>query len=166
VTRCDNKRPAIQGLMGIFGCALLGARECQPPAHAGCGAAGNQAEASQQQPFQTRAVPPQEANPCPGPAWHVAIGLVLPPAEMLLLPSIYPSFGATCALRLGTQSWAWLLCGALHPPTPLATSAQHPGTGGTGQPKSHMAGASESTLPGPCSLCSGCISHTSCGAAS
>ena len=160
--RCDSKRPAVQGLVRIFGCAVLGERECQPPAHAGCGVAGSQVEASRQRQCQTCAMPPHEANPCPGPARHVAIGLVLPPAEMLLLLSLYPSFGATCALRLGTQTWAQLLCGALHPPTPLATSAQRPGAGGTGQPNPHMAGASESTLPGPCSLLSGCISHSSC----
>lgn len=118
--------------MGIYGCAVLGARQCQPPARAGCGAAGSQAEASQQRRCQTCAVPPHETNPCRGPARHVAVGLVLPAAEMLSLPSLYPSSGATCALRLRTRSWAQLLCGALHPPTPLATSAQSPGTGGDG----------------------------------
>lgn len=163
--RCDSKRPAVQGLVKILGCALLVAKECQPPACAGCGDAGSQVGASQQWRYQTCAVLPHEANPCPGPARHVAVGLVLPPAEMLLLPSLYPSFGATCALRLGTQSWAQLLRGALHPPTLLTTSAQRPGAGGTGQPNPHTAGASKSTLPGSCSLRPGCTSHPLCRAA-
>lgn len=165
VIRGDSKRPAVLGLVWIFVCAVLGARECQPPTRAGCGVARSQVEASWQWWCQTCAVPSHETNPCPGPAQHVAVGLVLPPAEMLLLRSLYSSSGATCALRLGTQTWAQLLCGALHPPIPLTTSAWRPGAGGTGQPNPHMAGASESTLPVPGSLRSGCISHPSCRAA-
>lgn len=80
---------------------------------------------------------------------------------MLLLSSLYPSFGATCALRLGTQSWAQVLCAALHPPTLLTASAQCSGAGGMGQPSPGMARVSKSIPPGSCSSCSGCISHPS-----
>lgn len=106
VIRRDSKNPSIQGLVGIFGCSVLGPRECQPPPHAGCGAEGSQVEASHQCQCQTYAVPPHEANPCSGPAQHVPMGMVLPSAEMLLQPILYLSFSATCALRRGTQSWA------------------------------------------------------------
>lgn len=109
-------------------------------------------------------MPPHKANPCSGPAQHVPMGMVLPSAEMLSQPSLYLSFSATCALRRGTQSWARLPYGALHPPTPLAAAAQHLGAGGLGQPSPHVCGVSESTLPGPCRLCSGCISYPSCRA--
>lgn len=112
-------------------------------------------EVSQQCQCQTYAVSPHEANPCSGPAQRMPMGMVLPSAEMLLKQSLYPSFSATGALRHGTQSWAQLPCGALHPPTPLAAAAQHWGAEQLGQPDPHTCGVSESTLPGPCRLCSG-----------
>lgn len=116
---------------------------------------GSQAEASQQWQCQTYAVPPHKESPCSGPAQRVPMGMVLPSAEMLLQPRHYSSFSVTCALRQGTQSWAQLPCGALHPPTPLAAAAQHSSAGTLGQPNPHVCGVSESTLSGPHRLCSG-----------
>lgn len=114
--RGDSKRPASWGLVGDIWLCCPGS---PLPAHAGCGAAGSQAETSRQWQCQTCAMRQTHAQALLG-MWP--LGLVLPPAEVVLLPSLYPSFGATCAPRLGAQSWAQLLRGALHPLTPLATS--------------------------------------------